>query len=182
MSADPHGALPAGARQSARTWTRVVAAAVGLVLALVGGLWLWGWTRPAGHVAEVTRTVPAPPAEVWAVVVDFDHHADWRTAVTQVRRDGDRVEETDPYGEVLAYRIEVLEPERRLVTRIVDQTAFSGTWTLTLQPEAAGTRLTIVERGEVHSPLLRALAPLFFDPEATARTWLDDLARRLDRP
>ena len=56
---------------------------------------------------------------------------------------------------------------------------FDGTWTLTLAPDGDGTRVTIVERGTIHSALFRALAPLFHDPEATARAWLADLDARL---
>ncbi|MEZ4241046.1 MAG: SRPBCC family protein [Myxococcota bacterium] len=141
--------------------------------------WPLSWPA-AGHVAEATRTVAAPPAAVWAAVVDYDAHPRWRSGLRAAVRRGDRVEETDARGDVLAVVIEAEEPERRLVTRVVDQTAFSGTWTLTLAPEGDGTRVTIVERGEIHSLVFRLLAPLFHDPQATARTWLDDLARHLE--
>jgi uncharacterized protein YndB with AHSA1/START domain len=167
----------------AATLRRLVGGGIGLigaVVALIGLLWLWGATRPAWHVAEVSRLVRAQPDAVWAVVIDYDRHAAWRSGVRQVRRTGDRVEETSSAGDVLALQIETEEPGRRLVTRVIEQTAFSGTWTLTLASEGEGTRVSIVERGEVHSALFRALAPLFHDPEATARTWLDDLARRVE--
>lgn len=158
----------------------VVAGGVGAgVVALGVGVWLYGWTRPAGHVATVSRVVPGAPERVWAVVSDWEGHAVWRSAVRGVSRTGARVEETDRRGDVLAYVVVREEAPRVLETRIVDQTMFDGTWTLTLAPEGDGTRLTIVERGEIHSALFRALAPLFHDPEATARTYLDDLARHL---
>jgi uncharacterized protein YndB with AHSA1/START domain len=152
---------------------------VGALAGAVGALWLWGWTRPAGHVATVSRTVAAPPERVWATILDHDRHAEWRSAVKQVRRTGARIEETDRRGDVLAMVVEVEEAPRRLVTRIVDQSMFGGTWTCTLEPDGDGTRVQIVERGEIHSAFFRALAPLFHDPEATARTWLEDLAKRL---
>jgi Polyketide cyclase / dehydrase and lipid transport len=155
-------------------------APIGLgIVAAVALLWLWGWTRPVGHVARAAVPVLAPPEAVWAVIVDYARHGEWRTGVSGARRTGDRVEEADENGDVLAYVVETEDAPRVLSTRIVEQSMFGGTWTITLTPTPAGTTVEIVERGEIYSPLFRALAPLFHDPEATARTWLADLERRV---
>lgn len=149
------------------------AAAFGLlgIVALVG----FGATRPKDHVATVSRTVAAPPDAVWALVAGFDTQARWRTDRRAVSRRGDRIEETDRWGKVQAFRIVEEVPGERLVTEVIEQTAFSGTWTITLAPEAGGTRVTVVERGTVHSAVLRAVGALLFDPAATATAYLAGL-------
>ncbi|MEQ1506445.1 MAG: SRPBCC family protein [Myxococcota bacterium] len=156
---------------------------------IVGGLvaiavvavvvYVFGATRPRSHVATATRAISAPPERVWATIVAFDQQATWRSAATAVRRVGDRIEETNRWGDVLALRVVEETAPARLVTEVVDQTAFGGTWTIELAPDGAGTRVTITERGEVHSVLFRAVGAVLFDPTRTAETWLADLDRAM---
>jgi hypothetical protein len=65
------------------------------------------------------------------------------------------------------------------VTRIVDETAFGGTWTMEITPTPSGSRLTITERGEIYNPVFRALARFVFGYEGTIASCLAAAQRRL---
>ena len=171
---------------SMKKLTRVAGAALGLVAILLAVLFLVGEFLPAEHTARVDRTLSAPPERVWAVVRDFESGPEWRSGLESVTtralsEDGDPrtvwVEAHD-MGE-LAYVVEEEAPEERLVTRIVDNPTFGGTWTTTLAgTDAGGTHVTIVEQGVVRSRIARVFARFVFGYETTARTYLDDLERR----
>ena len=151
------------------------------LVAAVGALCGVGAALPAEHVAAEVATIPAAPDLVWARIVDFDHHEDWRTTVQDVRAVGATVEEVDAWGDVLVLAVEERVEGERLVLRVLGDGAFGGTWTVTLAPDPAGTKVEIVERGVIRSPPLRVLAKAFFDPHATGRTWLADLGRSFAR-
>jgi hypothetical protein len=84
----------------------------------------------------------------------------------------------------LTQEVEAFDPAaRRMVTRIVDESAFGGTWTWTVTPrEDGGATLTITEAGEVHNPLFRAIAHVFLDPRGTMDRVHRDLAAHLGEP
>ena len=106
-------------------WT-IGAGALGLPALALAGVWLWGRARPASHVATVSRTVAAPPERVWEVVVDYGRHAEWRSGLKAARRVGDRVEETDRRGDVLAYVVEEERAPGRMSSRRRRRCARSG--------------------------------------------------------
>jgi hypothetical protein len=60
-------------------------------------------------------------------------------------------------------KTEVVEQDapRLLVTKIIGQKAFGGTWTFEIAPEGhEAATLTITERGEVYNPLFRTVMRL----------------------
>ena len=68
------------------------------------------------------------------------------------------------------------EAPRRIVTRVVDGMPYGGTWTIDLEPDGSGTRVTVVERGEVYNPLFRFLSRFVFGHTATIDRYLKELA------
>ena len=84
----------------------------------------------------------------------------------------------------MTQEVEVLDPAaRRMVTRIVDERAFGGTWTWTVTPqEDGGATLTITEAGEVFNPLFRAISRFFLDQRGTMDRLHRDLAAHLGEP
>lgn len=153
----------------------------GVVLAAIvgcAGWWGFGASRPADHVATVSRTVSAPPEAVWALISGLDDQESWRPDLVDVRRIGNRIEEHAVGGDVLVMEVDEERAPERLVTRIIEQSAFSGTWTFTLTPDGDGTRVEIVEQGRIPSPFVRALAAIFMDPNATGTSYLDALAAK----
>lgn len=105
-----------------------------VVLGVFGvGAWL-----PVGHVATRTKRLPARPTVVWGLINDPVATKGWGGNVRTEVVDGD-------------------EP-RMLVTKIVGEKAFGGTWTFELAPDGhEATSLTITERGEIYNPLFRVI-------------------------
>jgi len=165
-------------------WTFVVLLGIAAIVAVAA---IVGMMLPKGHQASRTVTLRATPRAVFAVITDFADGAEWRSDVQRVEilsgtGPGMEFRETGSNGSV-RYRVEVLEPDARIVTRIANTTlAFGGSWTFDLAPTGAGdTRLTITEDGEVYNPLFRLMSRVFFPPTATIEKYLADLQKRLDR-
>jgi hypothetical protein len=107
--------------------------------ALVLGAFGFGAALPVAHVASRSRRMPARPAIVWGLINDPVATKGWGgDAKTEV------VEQDAP---------------RLLVTKIVGEKAFGGTWTFEIAPEGHdASTLTITERGEIHNPLFRTVS------------------------
>jgi uncharacterized protein YndB with AHSA1/START domain len=158
----------------------VLACVVGVALALtVAGMFL-----PQNHVASRTATIAASPERVFAAISDVDAYMRWRSNLHAVEKlpddgKGTRFVEKSGDGEIL-FRVEVLEPNTRMVTRIADpDLPFGGSWTFDLKPSGAGTDLTITEAGEVYNVFFRTMQKLFFPPTKTIDAYLDDLKKHL---
>lgn len=109
-----------------------------VLAALVLGAFGLGARLPVAHVATRTRRLPARPAVVWGLINDPVATGGWGgNAKTEI------VDRDEP---------------RMLVTKIVGETAFGGTWTFELAPDGhEATSLTITERGEIYNPLFRVI-------------------------
>ena len=156
----------------------VVAAVAALVLAVVAV----GYSLPVSHVAIVSTRVPAPPESVWKVIATPASYPSWRPDLTvemiEVPDGGLAWRETSG-GETIGYVTEASEPPRRLVTRISDRDLpFGGSWDYGLAPDSNGTRVTIIERGEVYNPIYRFVSRFIVGHTATLTDYLKALGRR----
>ena len=78
----------------------------------------------------------------------------------------------------IAFRLVEETPNARFRSTIDDPgLPFGGSWTITLTPEARGTRVRIEEQGFVTNWIYRFFARFLFGHDSTMRTWLDDLER-----
>ncbi|HET9370553.1 MAG TPA: SRPBCC family protein, partial [Vicinamibacterales bacterium] len=143
-----------------------------------------GWSLPVAHRASATRSIAAPPEQVFAVITDFARYPEWRTGVTRVDaagapKVGQLIREFGRNGEI-PYRVQTLEPPRRLVMAIAgSDLPFGGTWTYDLRANATGgTDVTITEHGEIYTPVFRTRARFVFGYEATMNGFLTDLENR----
>ena len=121
--------------------------ALWIVLSLVGAVGLVamiGFFLPVAHEAARSADIAAPPERVFALLADVDSYKAWW--------DGAEV------------RSEVVErvPTSRIVTRVVGETQFGGTWTIDIAPAGTGSHVTITERGEVYNVIFRTLAKFVF--------------------
>ena len=108
-----------------------------LVMLVLGALGLGAWL-PAAHVATRSKLLPARPETVWGLINDPVATKGWG-------------------GDIQTEVVEQDEP-RLLVTKIVGESAFGGTWTFEIAPEGhEASTLTITERGEVYNPLFRTV-------------------------
>ena len=157
---------------------------LGLVL-LAGLATAIGYMLPKGHRASRSAAYAAPPSEIFAIISDVARFPEWRAGITRVDvlpddGRGMRFREHGPQ-DVIAYRVERLEPPSRLVTRIDDPSLpFGGTWTLDVVPAPGGSALTITEDGEVYNPIFRLLSRTVFSPYSTIDTYQADLRKRVE--
>jgi len=150
------------------------------VLALVGSF------VPRDHVARRSIRLASGPGRVWSLISDFGGTPRWRTDLKQVEmqeRGGGTGKvsfiEHSRNGKV-PFEVMSQEAPRRQVVRVVDDgQPFGGTWTWELEPDGAGTRLTITEAGFVRNPIFRAMGLVFFSPTATIERYLTSLAAAL---
>jgi Polyketide cyclase / dehydrase and lipid transport len=158
----------------------------GLVLvgaALFGLLACVGARLPKDHVASRRVLIHRPATEVFAVMRDFAHAAEWRTDVERVEmlvQPGDRIrfQEKSRHG-VITFELAEEVPGERLVTRIADdQLPFGGTWTYELRTKGDATQVAITERGFVKPAVFRALARYVFGYDRTLEQYLRALGRR----
>ena len=143
-----------------------------------------GYALPVAHVATRDAVVNAAPEVVFARISDPAQYRLWRPDLDSVEVLG-----TEPLrwrehsgGDTIAYEAIERSAPRRFVTRIADpDLPFGGTWTWELQPEGAGTRVTITERGEVYNPIFRFMSRFVFSRTATMEKVLRQLPNALSR-
>ena len=70
------------------------------------------------------------------------------------------------------------DPPYRMVSQIVDNKSFGGTWTYELTPTEGGCELTITESGEIYNPIFRVFARFVFGYTATMETYLKQLGTK----
>lgn len=127
-----------------------------LVLGVVG----YGKTLPVAHVASRSKRIPARPEIVWGLINDPVATKGWA---------GDT-------------KTEVVEQDapRLLVTKIVGESAFGGTWTFEITPEGHdASAVTVTERGEVYNPVFRVLSRYVFGQTRSIESYLAKLERAL---
>jgi hypothetical protein len=154
-------------------------AAIVLIVVVVGAL------LPKGHVASRRVRLSAPPDRVFAIISDVGATASWRKDITRVEmlpvEDGKTVFREQGGHDAITYRVEALDPPRRMQVRIADTgLPFGGTWTYELAPHGSGgTELTITERGEVYNPVFRFMSRFVFSHYATIDGYLRALGAKL---
>jgi hypothetical protein len=150
-------------------------ASVALVVALV---WLIGWLLPETREGRAEAIIEAPPELVLAVIADVEAQPEWRDLGT-VRRT-----ETGWFEEILrGERIDFVADEMsvdRIRLRFTSDAGYSGAWHAILEPVPGGTRIAVVERATMPSPLGRIVARLMFDPTAFATAYLAALKARVE--
>jgi len=130
-------------------------------IALVGLVALVGFFLPVAHVASRSADFNQPPGAVYALLSDLPNYSQWW-----------------PENEVNVEVVEAVEPSR-IVTRIVGETAFGGTWTIEIVPVGHGSRVTITERGEVYNPIFRTLSRFVFGHTSTMDSCLKAATAKL---
>lgn len=155
---------------------------VGLVAAL-GFVILVGSFLPRDHVATRSARYAAAPQAVWDIVSDFPSHPSWRGVKSMEQlpdRDGHAVwKEVGSWGDAMTVEVQTLDPPRRMVTRIADDSLpFGGTWTYELTPDGGGTRVRVTEDGFVKPAAFRYISRLT-GHTGTMEKYLRALGRKL---
>lgn len=132
------------------------------LVAVIGMVGVTGFFLPVNHEASRSAEFTKPPEVVWGLIADPAAYRGWW--------DG---------ADVTTAVVESVPPSR-LVTRIVDETQFGGTWTFDIAPTSSGSRLTITERGEIYNVVFRALAKYAFGYTGTMDSFLAAAKKKLD--
>lgn len=157
---------------------RILILSVAVLLLLVALLLLIGWLLPATREGRAERVIAAPPDRVLAVIADVEAQPEWRE-VGSVTRTAEGWEEVMARGERIAFVAEEMT-EARIRLRFSSDAGYTGEWQADLEPVAGGTRIAVVERATVPSPLGRIISRLMFDPGAFATTYLAALKARVE--
>jgi uncharacterized protein YndB with AHSA1/START domain len=156
---------------------------LGSILAIVLIAFVVGVMLPRDHVASSTAVVRGSPDEVWRAITTVSDFPRWRNDVKRVEvldsASGRlRWREETGFGPMTLEQVEA-EPPRRFVTRLADTSdGFGGTWTYEIAPEAAGSRVTITERGFVDNALFRFMSRFIFGHYRTQQDYLRALGKR----
>jgi hypothetical protein len=161
-------------------WTLV---GLGCVLVLAIAVVAIGALLPKAHVAMRRAAYRQTPEVLFSILTNFSAAPSWRSSLKRVdilapREGKPSFRETGRNG-TLTFVVDELAAPHRLVTRIVDNSSFGGTWTYEISSDASGCLLAITERGEVYNPLFRFMGRFFFSQTATLEAYLADLSRKL---
>ena len=132
----------------------VMAAIAAVAIALVIG----GLATPREHVVTRGMVLPDAPDVVFAAVHDSIQHGSMSFSVTEEHA-----------------------PRRLVADRLDDNLQPDGTWTWSLEPEGAGTRITISQRASVGNPIVRFLGA-FTGYKRHVDRYLRELAERVGSP
>ena len=153
---------------------------IGIALSVVVGLALLvGWMLPATREGRAEVVIAAPASRIVAVIEDVEAQSQWRDGIAAVEWTADGWVEVTARGERIAFVVEEMGGAR-VRLRFASDAGYSGEWEAVLTPNGDGTRVAVVERAVVPSPIGRILARLFFDPEAFATTYLTALKARVE--
>jgi hypothetical protein len=151
-----------------------------LVLATLTPI-LLGCLLPRGHLVSCRVWLRQPADAVFRVITDFRSGPSWKPGLTNVELlpayDGKPSFREDGKNGSIVLVVEEMVFPSSLVTRIVDQSAFGGTWTFEVEPVADGCNVTITERGEVHNPFFRFMGRFVLGYSGTLNAYLQALAR-----
>lgn len=145
---------------------------------LVGLVLLIGWLLPATREGRAETTIAAPPDQVLAVIADVEAQPEWRDVGTVTRTQTGWFEVT-ARGERIDFVADEMSADR-IRLRFTSDAGYSGEWQATLEPVAGGTRIAVLERATVPSPVGRIIARLMFDPAGFATTYLANLKTRVE--
>lgn len=156
---------------------KLVATLLLVPLVLGGAVYLAGWLLSPVCEGRATVLISTPPEKVLSVIADVVAQPDWREDVSRVVRSEDGWDEITTRGETIRFVVERMDAAR-VSLRFTSDAGYGGTWEAVLSTEADGTRVDVMERVEIPSPIGRLVSRLMFDPEEFANTYLARLKAR----
>lgn len=161
-------------------WIGIVA----LIVLLSAATLLVGLLLPRHHKAASEVWIGATPRRVWELLTDFSEQPAWRPDLLEIERlpdvNGRPVWRERTSRGSMTFVVDDLQPTRRLTVRMADKgVGFAGSWTYDVAEEDGGTRVSIIESGEIRRPMRRVLSRFLFGHHKPMDQYLETLARAL---
>ncbi|PJZ26730.1 hypothetical protein CH352_04075 [Leptospira hartskeerlii] len=142
---------------------------------------LSGYLLPKDHVASVEKDFSSSPESIYKIVRNVREYKDWRSGLKSVNVESDTIwTESDSHGNNIRFGIIEERSPNYLRTKILSEDLpFGGGWEFEISQNGPNTKLKITEKGFVTNPLFRVLSKFVFGHDATMRTYLEDLSKKL---
>ncbi|MGD0737294.1 MAG: SRPBCC family protein [Terracidiphilus sp.] len=158
---------------------KIVLIIAGVLVLVVLCVVVIGAMLPKRHVASRSAVFKAGPERLFALIAGSQ---DWRPDVKScelLAQDGKQFQrETSKHNETILYELLNSRPplsiERRIAT---ENLPYGGTWTFVLTPENGGTRVRIMEDGEVYNPIFRFVSKFILGQTATQDAYLKAMGK-----
>jgi uncharacterized protein YndB with AHSA1/START domain len=131
------------------------------LVAVVGLVAVIGYFLPVAHEASRSAEFNKPPEAVFALMANPNTYLSWWDGAT------------------VKSAVVESHPPNRVVTKVVGETQFGGTWTIDIVPTSSGSRVTITERGEVYNVVFRTLSKFVFGYTGTMESCLEAARKKL---
>ncbi|WP_133407070.1 SRPBCC family protein [Parashewanella tropica] len=147
---------------------------IGIILVVFLAGWLWGSTLPATHKVTVNQKINAPINQVWEAMTDWKKQPRWRAELKSV----DVISETKfielpSYGPEIIFDVLDLKKPNRFELQMSG--SIEGRYITKLSFENGVTNVTATEIVIQKSPIKRVITYLFFDLNAFAQEYMQQL-------
>lgn len=145
-----------------------------------------GYLLPATRQGVSVRSFDAARDVVRSIILDVESQPRWRSGIVAVEpgttgAGSVRWTEVKPDGERIAFR-RIEDRDDSIALGFESTRGYTGSWRARIAASSSGgTELTVTEEATTPSPLGRILSRLFFDPEAFASRYLDELGAEIAR-
>ncbi|TGN03178.1 LIC10604 family protein [Leptospira dzoumogneensis] len=145
---------------------------------------LSGYLLPKDHIASVEKDLPSSPENIYKIIRDVSEYKNWRSGLKSVNIESDTIWiESDSHGNNIRFGIIEEHSPNYLRTKILNEDLpFGGGWEFEINQNGPITKLKITEKGFVTNPLFRVLSKFVFGHDATMKTFLEDLSKKLEAP
>ncbi|TGM13242.1 hypothetical protein EHQ81_02535 [Leptospira selangorensis] len=151
---------------------------VGFIVLIV----LSGYLLPKDHIASVEKDFPSSPESIFKIIRNVREYQVWRSGLKSVNIESDTIwTESDSHGNNIRFGIIEERSPNYLRTKILSEDLpFGGGWEFEISQNGPTTKLKITEKGFVTNPLFRVLSKFVFGHDATMKTYLEDLNKKLE--
>lgn len=169
-----------------KTAVRIVGVLIALGAVLVAAVFVYGWRLPEEHGFARRVVLRQAPAEVWAVISDYQGEKDWVPGLEKVESAPPEAGRPafvviDEHDVAMRMVVEEEDAPRRMVRHYYEEgdARFDGRWTYELKPAGEGTELTLRERGKFSNAFYRGVAHAVFGADKFVNDYLVALGKKL---
>lgn len=141
--------------------------AIVVLAALIGAIFLVGYSLPARTTVSRSITLQQPPAAVFAVLADIQKMAEWNRNTEKVEmlppiKGKEATRQTFKGGMTMTIITVESAPPYHLVRAMGDDSGpFVGSWTYDIAPAEEGSKVVLTEVAVFKNPLFRVMTRIF---------------------